>query len=283
MKSGRIAGLSVFLCLLLLLVGCTCQKDPEAEGPVATESPKTEEIVVTLPPEAEGQAPEAPTTEPEGEQAKATPDPVGTPNAEGLYNDPDTKATPEPKYTYAEYRAMNEDVIGWVSVPNTTIDYPVLYNGTNYYINHSPSRNRSDYGAVYLYEECLPEDNYRILFGHAMKDGSMFAPLHNFTDREFFNNTTTFTVTDGDEKKTYRIFSAFVCDVDAEYPLFMNLGMEGEEYVGFLESLYAQSQYEAEGEFVFQADSQVVCLVTCNRVAYANGREVVLGLWTPEA
>lgn len=278
MKIAKLTRLIPVLCILLIAVGCSCRKEQEETGKEPHRD--AEQITVTLPPESTEQA--VPETD-AGSFAETTPDPVGTPNAEGLYNDPDTKATPEPKYTYAEYRSMNEDVIGWVSVPNTTIDYPVLYNGTNYYINHSPSRNRSDYGAVYLYEECTPRDNYRILFGHAMKDGSMFAPLHNFTDREFFEHTTTFQVTDGDDTKTYRIFSAFVCDVDTDYPLFMNLGMEGEEYVRMLESLLAQSQYEAEGEFVFTKDSQVVCLVTCNRVSYANGREVVLGLLIPEA
>lgn len=105
----------------------------------------------------------------------------------------------------------------------------------------------------------------------------MFAPLHNFSDREFFSNTPTFTLTDGDEKQTYRIFSAFVTDVDVEYPMFMTLGLSGEEYVAFLEELQDRSLFAVEG-ITFDENSRVVCLVTCNRVSYANGREIVLGV-----
>ncbi len=199
-----------------------------------------------------------------------------TPNANGLYNDPDTDATPEPKLTYEAYRAMNDDVIGWIDVPNTTIAYPVLYAGNNFYINHSPSRTRSDYGAIYLYENCAPTDKYLVLFGHAMKDGSMFAPLHSFSDRTFFEATPTFTYTYGDEVRTYRIFSTFIVDIDAEYASFMDTEMD--DYVAFLEGLYSASAFRTDESFTFDENSEVVCLVTCNRVAYANGREVVLGL-----
>lgn len=261
--------LTCVLAASLLLVGCSCgETDNVSKEQEGSSDPVS--VTVTLPPNGNGEK-----TEEQAEEYSY--EPVGTPKPDGLYNDPDTDATPEPKLSYEEYRAMNKDVIGWITVPNTTIDYPVLHCDTNYYINHSPTRTRSDYGSVYLYEQCERTDRYRIIFGHAMKDGSMFAPLHNFSDREFFSNTPTFTLTDGDEKQTYRIFSAFVTDVDVEYPMFMTLGLSGKEYVAFLEELQDRSLFAVEG-ITFDENSRVVCLVTCNRVSYANGREIVLGV-----
>ncbi len=258
--------LTVVFMLILSCVACSCG-NTEEDITVPKPTPNSNSEAVRVEVGAEGE--------------NATPTPYeysgeDTVNELGLYNNPDTDATPEPKLEYEQYRTLNPDVVGKISIPNTEIDYPVLYTDSNYYINHSPQRERSDYGSIYIDPRCSLADSYLIIYGHNMKNGSMFGGLHNFSDRNFFYSTPNFTLCIGDEIRTYRVFSTYVIDLDTDYPQFYNLGYVGDEWVKFLEEQRSLSKFDEPVTFV--EDSEVVALCTCNRTSYKNGRELVLAI-----
>lgn len=87
--------------------------------------------------------------------------------------------------------ATNKDTVGWIYVPGTVINYPVVWCGNDYtYLTRSFTREGEhavDFGAIFMEGENHPDlsDPHTILFGHAMKNGTMFAPFYRMS----WNNT----------------------------------------------------------------------------------------------
>ena len=89
-------------------------------------------------------------------------------------------------------RAMNPDIVGWLTVPNTSISYPIVQGSDNaWYLRHTFLGERNASGAVFLdyRNDRAFRDPNSILHGHNMRDGSMFAPLHSWAGDTFYIDT----------------------------------------------------------------------------------------------
>lgn len=90
---------------------------------------------------------------------------------------------------YSKIKEENSDLVGWIRIEGTKIDYPVLQtpDNPNFYLKHDFDKQPSAYGAPYVAEECdLSADCKNIIiYGHHMKNGSMFAGLEDYLQPEF--------------------------------------------------------------------------------------------------
>ena len=82
---------------------------------------------------------------------------------------------------YQDLYLQNNDMVGWIKVEDTKINYPIMQSkdNPNFYLKHGFDKSYTDYGCPYVQESCdmeLPSDNI-IIYGHHMNDGSMFAGL----------------------------------------------------------------------------------------------------------
>lgn len=92
------------------------------------------------------------------------------------------------KYNLENIAKINSDVIGWIKIENTNIDYPVMQNG-DYYLHRNIYKNYSSYGTPYLAEYCnIQYSDNLIIYGHHMNDNSMFAQLDNYKKQSFYEN-----------------------------------------------------------------------------------------------
>ena len=96
----------------------------------------------------------------------------------------------------AELYQQNRDLAGWIRIEDTNINYPVMHTPDNpdFYLKHSFDKEYSDYGCPYVQENCdvqLPSDNV-IIYGHHMKNGSMFADLEKFKSQDFCRSIKQF-------------------------------------------------------------------------------------------
>ena len=102
----------------------------------------------------------------------------------------------------------NKDCIGYVEIPGTTINYPVMQtkDKPDFYLNHDFNRNYSFYGTPYLSAYCDGEksDNL-IIYGHNINGGKMFGALEQYKDKEFFNKHREIYFTT-DKKREYEEF-----------------------------------------------------------------------------
>ena len=91
-------------------------------------------------------------------------------------------------YNLENIAKINSDVIGWIKINGTNIDYPVMQNG-DYYLHRNIYKEYSSHGTPYLAEYCNVQysDNL-IIYGHHMNDNSMFAQLDNYKKHSFYEN-----------------------------------------------------------------------------------------------
>ena len=111
---------------------------------------------------------------------------------------------------FASLQAQNPDVYAWITVPGTNIDYPILQSDgyNSYYLDHTLNGESSPEGSIFTenYNSKDFEDPNTVIYGHNMKNGSMFQNLHNYQDRDFFDNNRDVIIYTPDAIRHYKIF-----------------------------------------------------------------------------
>ena len=196
----------------------------------------------------------------------------------------ETKPLPE-LTAFEKYRAVqeqNSDFVGWLSVPGTNIDYPVMQtvDKPNFYLKHGFDKAYTDYGCPYVQENCdvqEPSDNL-IIYGHHMNDGSMFAGLMKFTDKAFWKQHKRIsfnTLTDVQEYEVIAVFKTFVYSNSPDsfkYYHFVDAENE-DEFNAYVEKCRELSLYDT-GVSAEYGD-KLISLSTCE-FSRTNGRLVVV-------
>ena len=115
---------------------------------------------------------------------------------------------------FEELQAVNPDIYAWITVPGTVIDYPILQHASDnsYYLMHNIDGSYGYPGCIYTENMNSKDftDNNTVIYGHNMKNGSMFAQLHKFEDPDFFNENREVLIYLPDEVLHYTIFAAHI-------------------------------------------------------------------------
>jgi len=117
------------------------------------------------------------------------------------------------KIDFEAAQATNPDVYAWIWIPGTNIDYPILQSETEddaYYLNHTIEKKEGLPGTIYTekYNSKEFSSPVTVVYGHNMKNGSMFADLHKFEDKAFFDANPYVYIYTPDRTLKYHIFSA---------------------------------------------------------------------------
>lgn len=157
---------------------------------------------------------------------------------------------------------INQDVVGWVKIPNTPIDYPVVKTEDNdFYLHHNIKKEKSNAGTIFMdfRNEGKLKDKNTILYGHNMKDGSMFKGLISYNKQEFFNENSIIEFSDLNNTIYWEIFSVYITDTDFDY-LKTDFTTDG-EYEKFLEDIHNKSSYDTG--ITVSKDDKILTLSTC--------------------
>lgn len=184
---------------------------------------------------------------------------------------------------YQAVYALNNDLVGWINIPGTNIDYPVMQtpNRKDYYLYRNFDKEWSSWGSIYVREQCnvfTPSDNV-VIYGHRMKDKTMFYQLeNNYTKKSFWQDHQTFSFDTLYEHHTYQIIAAFNVDVTANdffaYHLFNDFANE-EEFNQFMATVHSMQLYDTG--LTAEYGDQLLTLSTCrNNTYYYNQRFVVV-------
>lgn len=190
-----------------------------------------------------------------------------------------TTALPKPTETpivhpgLLEAAAINNEVVGWIRIAGTAIDYPVVQAQDNkYYLTRDAQKKNNKAGAIFLDYRCdavsLQRNN--ILYGHHMKDGSMFASITQYKDKEYLqaHRIIEYFTTDGLVK--WEVFSAYVTSTSFYY---IQTDFPSEKaYSGFLDLVQAKSL--VANDTVLSAEDDILTLSTCT-YEFENARFVV--------
>ncbi len=137
---------------------------------------------------------------------------------------------------------INRDIGGWIHIPNTGVDYPVMQYADGYYRNHNFGKEYSIYGQPYLDEAfSLDHEKMRIVHGRNTGDGQMFSDLLNYRRVAYLQEHPVIEMNTLHGHARWQIFA--VCVQDSRDSTHINLQEEPENYDDFLDSLLRRSLF----------------------------------------
>ncbi len=165
----------------------------------------------------------------------------------------------------------NSDIVGWLEIPNTTINYPVLQGEDNeYYMYHNYKKQKSKNGSIFLtkdYDWSIPSSNL-LIYGHNMQNGTMFQELLRYKKEEFYKQHPIIRFTTEKEDAEYEIISVFPSRVYYKseknvfrYYYFVNAKNEA-EYNEFVKNAKKASLYDIEATAEY--GDPLLTLSTCS-------------------
>ena len=204
-------------------------------------------------------------------------------NIRELISDEDTKGE-----NYRRLKEHNPDIVGWIRIPGTPVDYPVMW--TEKYLRTDFDGNYSLSGLPFVSADCnvspMPDDKVcsnTLIYGHHMQDGSMFAVLTEYEKQDFYEKHKTIEFDriydDGSyEEHTYEIFSAFKTEIGKGFEYYRYADVEDADRLNeYLENVerYNLLTYKRTVDNV----SDLMTLSTCSyHVSGDKGRFVVVAV-----
>ncbi|MBD5489467.1 MAG: class B sortase [Lachnospiraceae bacterium] len=176
----------------------------------------------------------------------------------------------------------NGDIYAWIYVPDTTVDYPVLQHPTDnsYYLNHNMDGTKGYPGCIYTEDFNSKDfsDIHTVIYGHNLKDKTMFSSLHNFENEDLFNKDHYIYIYTEDYVFVYRIFAAYEFD---SIHLLDNYDYTNEYvYEDYLRKIYQTTDRVANVREDIQVTTgdKIVTLSTCTADHDSNRRFLVAGV-----
>ncbi len=177
---------------------------------------------------------------------------------------------------FEELYEENPDIVGWIKM-GTSVDYPILWRDNTYYMNHDFDGNISDAGAIFLDQRNLPDmsDSAMLIYGHNMKNGSMFGDLDLYRGQEYFRQYPVISIQSAweSEIRHYVLISLFDASMNRSDPSYIKIVRTSFEYEenkeAFIQEMRERSMYKIDLDVT--AQDQLLTLVTCS-YTHDNGR-----------
>ena len=163
---------------------------------------------------------------------------------------------------FTQLLSVNSDIVGWLRIRALDISYPVVQGKDNdYYLHRTFEKTDNFAGCLFVNSYNMGDftDQNTIIYGHNMKNGSMFGKLKNFSDPEVFKKSRYFWIFTPDFIYQYRIFSASVVDKTG---LTYQISFTDDEFDQFISRAYSNSVVDNQGVTVTKED-RIVTLSTC--------------------
>ena len=182
----------------------------------------------------------------------------------------------------AELYEQNPDLAGWLTIPGTVVDYPVMHtpeDGEKYiYANFEGKFNAA--GSLFIEDGCSmePESDNIIIYGHNMRNGSMFGTLMDYEKEAYWKEHTIISFSTLYEEREYEVIAAFYDRVYYQhencFKFYQFINVEDEEHFEEAMVYYRKKSLYDTGVEASYGD-RLITLVTC---AYhiENGRFVVV-------
>ena len=173
---------------------------------------------------------------------------------------------PEKDMDFAALQQENPDIYGWIYVPGTEIDYPLLQHPDNdeYYLNHNVDGSAGYPGTIYTEPSVNSKDFSdfnTVIYGHNMKNGTMFATLHYYADKSFFDENRYVFIYTPEKNYAFEIFAAYTYN-DRHLLKGKDLSTD-EQLESYIDEFYAQGGNYAEDMERITPDDHIITLSTC--------------------
>lgn len=170
--------------------------------------------------------------------------------------------------------SINSDYKFWINVEGTNIDYPVVQGSDNdFYLNHDFNKNYLPAGSIFLdYRNNFETDSNSVIYGHHMRNSTMFGQMEKFKDKDFFENNKIISIKTDSTTYEYEIFAIGIYDADFGYN---DVSFSDEEdFNNFLNKILSNAMYSRN--IVSQHD-KIITLSTCS-YEYDNARTAIFAV-----
>ncbi|MCD8248630.1 MAG: class B sortase [Lachnospiraceae bacterium] len=195
------------------------------------------------------------------------PDEAGSSDAADTDADTETDSSYEDtevmqRIDFASLQEINNEAVGWIEIPDTKISYPLVHTTDNsWYLTHTFSGDENTSGSIFIETANSADftDLHTIIYGHNMKNGSMFGTLKKYKKQSYYESHPYIYIDLEDGTHCYQIFSCHEAETtDISYTIGY---AQDDIYQAFLDELVAASLYDT-GVSVSTSDS-VITLSTC--------------------
>jgi len=179
----------------------------------------------------------------------------------------------------SDMRLTYPDVVGWLSIPHTRIDYPFVQGRDNdEYLHRDMNQQASAAGTIFLDYRNTPTltDLNSVIFGHHMRSGAMFATLRSFTDKSFFDANPAGTIFLPDATYTVQ-FIAFA-EIKPDDQIIYDTGLSHDQASAFLAHVKAVARHYRDVGAT--SGDRFITLSSCD-YEFANARMVLIGRLMP--
>lgn len=194
--------------------------------------------------------------------------------------------TPTPQNTEEEKESLitvdfdslkkdNKDIIGWIHSPDTVINYPVVKGEDNdQYLHQLPNGKYNIAGSIFAdYRNSeIGKDSNLIIYGHHMKNDSMFGTLLNYSSQEYYDAHPIIYFFTPQKKYKIELISAFVTKADSDV---YNINRTEDELKEYMDEISRKSTFNTNAEY--KNGDTIVTLSTCTNVSEED-RFVLIGL-----
>ena len=155
------------------------------------------------------------TAAPVEEEVQEAPEPAEEEEEEPEFEPlPEDAAIPEKELDFAQLASeVNEHIYAWIYIPGTLVDYPIVRHPTeeSYYLNRNLDGSSGYPGCIYVDPINAADfsDPNTVIYGHNMRDDSMFGSLHDYRDRQFFDENRYMYIYTPEKTFVYEIFAAY--------------------------------------------------------------------------
>lgn len=198
----------------------------------------------------------------------------------------ETASEPEKQASYRNLYLENADMVGWIQIEGTSIDYPVMQTPAdpNYYLKHDFEKHYTDYGCPFMQADCdalAPSDNL-IIYGHNMKDGSLFADLPRYGSKDFWQTHKTVWFDTELGSYAYEIFAVIHTTVQADdadaFPFYRFVDAAApEDFADYVSACQARALYDTG--ISAEYGDKLLTLSTCDNIT-DDGRLLVIAKQT---
>lgn len=220
--------------------------------------------------------------EPSEEPAELSPEPVPMapePVEEPIAEEPPPKPLSKTVRVLSQLdmdalRKVNDNVLGWIYIPDSSVNYPLLaYADNEYGLHHAWDGSENSAGSIFL--ECKNSRDFSdfntLIYGHNNRNGTMFSELVNYSDEEYLNSHRSVYIVTDDWVRRYEVFSVYEADVVSDtYRLYFE--DDGRKQSSL--DLYTSST-DIETGIIPNTDDHILTLSTCMNYVTNGTRWVV--------
>lgn len=172
---------------------------------------------------------------------------------------------------YEEFLSQNPDLVGWLTIQGTKVDYPVVQKteDNDYYLNHSFDGSEDSAGTIYVdyRSDIVNPTTNTMVYGHNMKNGTMFGSLKNYLQEDFFKEYRYIQFNTIYEHRLYQVVSVGLSEVayqdENSYRYYNFIQANNmEEWQEFVDNVSSLAIYQSD--VTLEPSDEILTLSTCN-------------------